>query len=186
MVPPSILLELRSKYAEMLAMRVADERAGQGRGAALDERRVRARMNDLAERFPGALREIDALPLTVIERRIAELDATAEAKAEPAPWMVAVALFHALTRGVLVAKRWLRGRKDVDDSFASRFSHDLSNLPFPADSRAWTSELASVARPPRGRLLDLVFVRLARDLRLSEAAARDLVFGEGRRQPSRA
>ncbi len=172
------LLELRAKYAEMLAMRLAEPRTGAPRAATADPRRLRARMNDLAERFPGALREIDRLPLSTIEQRIAELDAVVGAGSEPSRWMVAVATFHALTRGVLVAKRWLRGRKVVDASFAVRFAQDLPRLPFPADGLAWKGELASVASPPRGRLLDLVFARLARELGTSEGAARHLVFGD--------
>ena len=154
-------------------------------GAPADPRQLRARMSELAARFPGALRETDELTLDAIDCRIAALDAVAGQRGEALPWMEAVALFHALTRGALVAKRWLNGRKQVDDGHAALFARDLQALPFPEDSRAWACDLARVASPPRGRLLDLVFTRLARQLAVPEADARALVFGAGRRARGR-
>src|SRR4051812_10405817 len=74
----------------------------------------RRAMAALACRFPGALREIDELPLQEITDRI---DALRAAEADPAqelPWMRAIARFHALTRGALVAKKWLRGSRTPD------------------------------------------------------------------------
>ncbi len=162
--------ELRSKYAEMHAMRLADA------GGADDARRVRLRMQRLAERHPGALREIDALPLAEIRRRIAALDAVLAGEREPDPWVEAVARFHALTRGVLVAKRWLGRRRRVDDALQREFERELLALPYPEDSRAWSAHLALVAAPPRGRLMDAVFTRVAASMGLPVATVRALVF----------
>jgi len=170
------LEELRGKYAEMLAMRVAH--------AAGDEEadEVRERMAALAARFPGALREIDDLELAEIRRKIAAIDAVLAGEQEVERWMEAVALFHALTRGALSAKRWLGGRKTVDLSVQGRFSEAAGALPHADDTRAWAADLALLASPPRGRLTDAVFARVARTLGIPEREARRLVFGVPRRE----
>ncbi len=170
------LEELRGKYAEMLAMRVA-HRAGDE-----DPDEARERMAALAARFPGALREIDDLELAEIRKRIEALDAVLAGDQQVDPWMEAVALFHALTRGALSAKRWLGGRKDVDASVQGRFTLAAGELPHGEDTRAWAADLALVASPPRGRLTDVVFARLARTLGVPEREARRLVFGVPRRE----
>ena len=168
------LEELRAKYAQMLAMRVAH--------AAGDEDEARARMAEVASRFPGALREIDDLELAEIERRIEVLGEVLEARREAEPWMEAVVLFHAMARGALCAKRWLGGRKRVDDEVAQAFERAVPSLLFPEDARVWGSDLARIASPPRGRLMEVVFGRLAVELGISERAARRLVFGVSRRE----
>jgi hypothetical protein len=162
---------MRGKYAEMLAMRIehADGRE--------DPSRVRPRMSDLAARFPGALREIDRLELFEIERRVARLDAFIEAAGEEEPWMEAVAHFHRLARGALSAKRWLGGRRVVDDSLVLAFVRETAPLPFAHEIQSWRADLATIASPPRGRLMDVVFARLARELGVTDAGARELVFG---------
>lgn len=167
---------MRGKYAEMLAMRV--EHAGGDE----DEARVRPRMSDLASRFPGALREIDRLELAEIRRRIASLDAVIEDSAEPEPWMGAVARFHRLARGALGAKRWLDRRRAVSEAVAVAFDREVSALEFAEEIQAWRDDLAAIAAPPRGRVMDLVFGRLARDLGISELVARELVFGTAKRR----
>ncbi len=172
-LPRQALDELRSKYEEMQAMRVADALPPQQRAP---EREVRARMRRLAERFPGALREIDDLPAAEIALRIRALEIVLATAGEAEPWMVAVALFHARTRGILVAKRWLRRRKRIDASLQELFERELLELPFPEDSRAWAPHLATVASPPRGRLLEAVYARLGGELQLPVPAVRALVF----------
>jgi hypothetical protein len=162
--------ELRSKYAEMLAMRLADAPGKH------DPRGVRARMRRLSDRYPGALREIDDLPLDELRRRIAGLDAVLAGAREAEPWMEAVALFHALTRGILVAKRWLGRRKRIDEALRLHFERELVELPFPEDSRAWAAHLETVASPSRGRLLDAVFARIGHTMGLPVPAVRALVF----------
>jgi hypothetical protein len=153
-VPGSTLSELRSKYEEMLALRRLKEPAD-----------PRPRLAALASRFPGALREIDDLPLHEIERRIAALAAAEREPASAPPWMHAMTRFHALARGVLFVKA--RGAHPGDD--------------WPEEARLWRDDLARIARPPRGRLMDLVYERLARELGTTPAAAKRLVFGERRR-----
>jgi hypothetical protein len=167
---------LRDKYATMLAMRVAHDSGEE------DAAEVRVRMAELASRFPGALRELDDLELDDIRCRIAALEEVLRGAREVEPWMEAVALFHALARGALSAKRWLAGRKRIDAAVRGAFAAEASALDFPEEARAWTDDLARIASPPRGRVLDVIFPRLARTLGTSEAAARQLVFGAPRRE----
>jgi hypothetical protein len=174
--PTSALEELRAKYVEMLAMR-AEHASGTE-----DAEAVRPRMAELAARFPGALREIDDLELDEIRRRVSALGEVLGGEREPEPWMAAVARFHELTRGALCAKRWLAGRKRVDASVQAAFERAVADLAFPEDARRWAHDLARVASPPRGRVTDLVFSRLARELGRSERDTRRLVFGAPRRE----
>jgi hypothetical protein len=167
---------LRAKYVEMLEMRIAHDSGDDN--AAL----ARARMAALASRFPGALREIDDLELDMIRDRIVRLEAVLRDGADADRWMEAVALFHSVARGALCAKRWLGGRKRVDAALERAYAADVPGLPFPEDARAWEGDLASVASPPRGRLMDLVFARVAQILRTTRRDARQLVFGPPRRE----
>jgi hypothetical protein len=175
-VPLAALEELLAKYAQMLAMRVAHASGDD------DADEARARMAEVASRFPGALREIDDLELEEIRRRIEVLGEVVHAGREAEPWMEAVAMFHAMARGALCAKRWLGGRKRVDSVVEREFERGVSLLLFPEDARGWRSDLARIASPPRGRVMDVVFARLAGELGISERAARRLVFGVPRRE----
>jgi hypothetical protein len=164
---------LRAKYAEMLAMRLEHE---EGREDAQD---VRRRMAELALHYPGALREIDDLPLSELHARVLALDAAMRG-GRTADWMRAVGLFHALMRGALCAKRWLAGRKRLDGGIEQLFASALPGLSFPDDAEVWQEDLARLAAPPDGRVSSLVFERIAEHLGETQAAARALVFGVSR------
>jgi hypothetical protein len=168
--PLSALDELRGKYREMLAMRLAQRDGTEEMGE------VRARMMALASRFPGALREIDELALDAIRVRIGELERALQRPDAVLPWMAAVALFHTLTRGALSAKRWLGGRRTITREVEEAFAAELHQLPFSADAREWTNDLASLAAPPEGRLTILVFGRVALAMGITASEARGLVF----------
>ena len=165
------LADLRAKYEEMLRLRLLHSSS--------DEPDPRRAMAALAGRFPGALREIDALPLPEIRARIDALRAAESDTSRAAPWMRATARFHALTRGALSAKRWLAGGKAPD---AQAFARDLPSLRHVDDARQWSANLEDIARPPRGRILDLVFARIAAELGVTREEARVLVFGPARRK----
>jgi hypothetical protein len=169
------LEQLRFKYGEMLSMRLVHESGEE------DPAQARQRMASLAAQFPGALREIDGLELAVIRERIRRLDAVLLGEAAVERWMHAVGLFHTLARGALHAKRWLAGRKSIDSATLSAYESDLGARPGNVDALAWMNDLARVAAPPRGRLMDVVFARLARTLGTTEVEARRLVFGPPRR-----
>jgi hypothetical protein len=171
--PPEDLAALASKYEEMLALRLAQDRARHE--PSFSEHTPREALQTLAARFPGALREMDELPLDVIRARIDDLRAAARDPSRVAPWMNAQSVFHALARGALAAKRALQGRRavtpDMVDALRARGG----------DGAAWADDLAAIARPPRGRLLDLVFARAGRSLGLGAEDVRALVFTSSRK-----
>jgi hypothetical protein len=172
---PDALVELHAKYVEMLAMRLEDGSPGD------DEATVRARMAKLASRFPGALREVDELELDVIRDRIARLEVALTDGARVERWMVAVALFHSLTRGALSAKRWLGGRKTVAPGLVLAYVAEITAAgAVSASALAWVDDLDRIASPPRGRITDLVYARIAQALETSEEEVRALVFGARR------
>ena len=169
------LRALRDKYEQMLRLRQLHARAK----AEPDfvEPDPRPSMVALARRYPGALREVDELPLDVIEARIAEL-ALAEHDAERiASWMMAQAEFHRLARGALAVKRWLAGRPPTAEIEAA-FAAKLRAMPEGAreDAMEWEHDLHAIAKPPRGRVMDLVYARLARTLGVDVSAARATVL----------
>jgi hypothetical protein len=161
------LAELRTKYEEILRLRLAH--------GSTDEPDPRAAMAALAREFPGALREIDELPLDELRARIDAIVAT-ERGAAPLPWMLATARYHALTRGALCAKSWLAGRKEVTGETRAAFAREANALCWADDARAWEGDLAAIASPPRGRVTDLVFARVAAEIGVTEDEARALVL----------
>jgi len=147
--------ELRGKYEEMRALRLLA-----ASGLPHDPR---PQMVKLAARWPGALRELDALPGHEIDARVALLCRVEEGAVEPAPsWVGAMHRFHALARGVLYVKRSLRDGTDGG---------------WPGEAAEWRGDVARIAKPPRGRLMVLVFERLGRELGVTAAEAKRLVFG---------
>src|SRR4051812_43200333 len=103
----------------MLRLRLLHDRARED--AQFVEPDPRPAMAELARDFPGALREIDELPINVIRERIEALTVAEKDRARVEPWMHAHAIFHRLARGALVAKRWLEGRAlmpDLEAAFA--------------------------------------------------------------------
>lgn len=87
---------LAEKYETLGEMRRSDARGEPHREDAFYRR--------LAARFPGALKELDRLPLDEIDRRAAELGEAARSGAV-APWMRAALAYHAALREMLAAKR---------------------------------------------------------------------------------
>lgn len=82
----SRLRALSEKYATLAAMR---RREADGLPP-----RENAFYQALAARFPGALKELDRLPLDEIDRRRAELDLAAGGEVSVACWMTAVSAYH--------------------------------------------------------------------------------------------
>jgi hypothetical protein len=90
--------------------------------------------------------------------------------------MAAVALFHALLRGALCAKRWMSTAGLAGDDARRAFEAGLSAMAFPDDARAWIDDLDAIASPPRGRMMDLVLPRIARALAITVEETRTLVL----------
>src|SRR5207237_10173738 len=115
-------------------------------------------------------------PMDAIRARIDDLRA-AEDAGRPAPWMEATHLFHALTRGALCAKKWLADRQlrrpdAIDAEARATFERDAGSLCWGAAALAWRGDLARLASPPRGRVTDLVYARMAVALETTARAVR--------------
>lgn len=142
---------LLAKYEEMHAMRRAH-------AAGLEADDAPARMRALAERFPGALREIDRLPMPEIELRIAQLRA-----GERPGWARTLVAYHGWMR---VALRIKRARpRDADARVVREW---LATVHRPAADEPSLEDLDDAAviailRPPEGRLSRWVLGRIARD-----------------------
>ena len=172
-MPETDLRALRDKYERMLRLRLLHARAREEPGFV--EPDPREAMAELARDFPGALREIDELPVDVIRQRIAALAAAEVDTSRAEAWMRAHASFHRHARGALAAKRWLEGRPATPDLIAA-FARALPTLQNAKDAAAWADDLAVVASPPRGRVMDLVYQRVAAELDIDVAAARASVM----------
>ena len=142
----------------------------------------RSALSKLAARFPGALREIDELPMEVLSARLKALSSAEEDPSHVEPWMPAMAAFHRLTRGALSAKRWLDGKKEVDAPLRAAFAAATlaSEVPSAEDARAWADDLHRIAAPPDGRITILVYERIGLAFGISPAEAKTLVFGVAR------
>jgi hypothetical protein len=148
---PECLRALREKYVEMRALREAHD-AG-------DPEDPRPRMRALARRFPGALREIDELPLDVIDARLAALDAALGGRGPVPAWARTLVAYHGWMRVALRLKRELAPRRDAEAATGWIRAHR------PAPGEPTTEELLAavepILRPPGGRLSRWVLARLA-------------------------
>jgi hypothetical protein len=172
------LAALRSKYREMQRLRSAqdaDVAAGRDHAPSRDELRA------LAREFPGALAEIDRIPPTVLARRAHELDALLAHDPLPpaASWPVWIRGWlgvHRGLRGALAIKAWLAGRRVIDADTERALAQAMPQLSFADEARDWLDALPDVAAPPRGRLVDLVFDRVARELAIDVPRLRALLM----------
>lgn len=174
MASAASLRALRGKYVAIVELRSAHASGTE------DPRAVRPRLAELAREFPGALREVDQLALEDVHARIAELDSVLAEERATAPWMTAIALFHALFRGALCAKRWMSTVGVTAKEARRAFEADLPALAYPDDARAWLDDLDAIASPPRGRLTELVLARIANAMAITPEEARALVVPSAR------
>jgi hypothetical protein len=153
---------LFAKYVEIRSLR----------SGGVDED-VRPRLRALAERFPGALRELDELSTDEIDSRIAALDRVVHEQASVEPWMAVMCRFHDLTRAALRAKRWLGSQRSIDDRTREAFVRAHAN----DEAIQWTEQLQELATPPTGRISQVVVRRVAREHHVSLEDAVCLVRG---------
>jgi hypothetical protein len=165
---------LREKYTRMRTLRVLHEQKKQD--PSFEEPDPRNEMASLAEEFPGALREIDVLPLEVIEDRIKELTlCEKDPERARAAWMVAQTLFHRVARGALKTKRWLGKRKTITTEIRERFTSELVNRN--SDLSDFTDDdLPAIANPPNGRVMEIVHAKVALMAGITTAESKRLVF----------
>ena len=164
------ILALLDKYREIKRLReehVAGESAD-----------PRPRLRALARRFPGALRELDELPMEQIDARLSLLG-EALASAQPVPVWVALQLgYHGWMRAALRIKRIAHGRGA--DHAAAEFA-ELSEryAPEPHDPPLASIDLAivvAVLEPEAGRLNPWVYARVASLLGVEPDVVRRALF----------
>jgi len=172
----SDLQALQRKYVRMLDLRNLHLRGRED--ATFVEPDPRPAMSELAREFPGSLRELDRLPLERIRARLIALECAVADEVRIEPWMRAQTQFHRHTRGVIAAKRWLSGRRHITAPVQKQFIAEIARFPHGVDALPFVHDLARIADPPGGRLMNLVFARLAESLGASESEARTLVFGD--------
>ncbi len=97
-----VAVRLSAKYVEILALRDAHT-------AGSDPPDVRVRLRALADRYPGALRELDRSDRAVLVARLAALDDVL-AGAPLEPWMLATDRVHRWLRVALRRRHVFRGR----------------------------------------------------------------------------
>lgn len=160
---------LRDKYERIYELRVAHDRAAND--ASFSEADPRKAMASLADEFPGALRELDRLPLAQIEARLASLASAEEDPSCVEGWMIAQHTFHTYARGALATKRWLATNAPDEMEFRKA-------LPaLRAEAALFATTLEAVAFPERGRVMDLVYDRTAGDLGMTVRELRALLHG---------
>lgn len=107
------LSRLARKYRLLQALRIDHERTGR-----IAEREV---LRALAGEFPGALRELDRMPLDEIERR-AEVLELAASGGPVEPWMQWLVAYHALLRAALFVKAEVARGIAIEEELAGRAS----------------------------------------------------------------
>lgn len=147
------LVALLEKYREMRRMRRED-----AAGLARDPR---DEMRRLAQRFPGALREIDQLPLDEIEERVRMLEAVVGGRAEPPEWARYFVDYHGIMRAALRIKRMCLGTANLEEALACVREGYEPAPDEPSLAELGAEAVAAITRPEGGRLNPSVFDRVA-------------------------
>jgi hypothetical protein len=134
---------------------LGDLRRARARGEGVAPRAV---LRDLAGEFPGALNELDTLPLEEIDRR-AERLAAAISGEPPEPWMAWLAGYHALFRAALSIKAL--SARPLSPERARELEARARSRAGGAASLIDEAFVHAVANPPGGRISAVVFARLS-------------------------
>lgn len=138
------LADLIEKHTTMLVLRAR-------RAEAPDAPPPRDELRALAERFPGALRELERLPPETLRRRVAELDRAARSGTSPPRWAEAQRAYHRALREALAA----RAARHVLEGSAPTPRPDV---------------------PGRGAMVAWAIARTATEVGLTNAECRALLF----------
>lgn len=180
-VTPDMIAVLRDKYLEIKRLRVEDQ-ACAARGLAHDPK---VAMAALARRFPGALRELDELPMASIDARLAELEAALVAHAVP-EWAALQVAYHGTYRLALRIKRRSARKGPLDDAALDRAIAELCALAAgraaaeapdePALAELDLADLRAILRPAGGRLHPWVLGYVARAAGVSPLRVAEALF----------
>lgn len=125
-----------------------------------------------AEEFPGALYELDRLPIEDIDARREAL-AAALAGGPAAAWMSAMAAYHALYRAALFVKGRVGKGRDPGPEEASSLARAASRH---AAVEVGIGFVHAVARPAAGRIGAAVIAEVAAREAVPEAALVTMLF----------
>jgi hypothetical protein len=153
------LLGLSRKYRTLSALR---------RGALCPKETLRP----LAQEFPGALRELDCLPMAELEARLRAVSAAERGEAAE-PWIAWMLCYHERMRVALDVKRRLRGARPSDWASLTEIANELAQR---SNTPADVGFVAQVSAPPGGRLNRLVFEQLERELGYPRAKLEQTLF----------
>jgi hypothetical protein len=146
------LRALARKYEVLARMRRDRERDG--------SIAARAELRALAREFPGALRELDTVPMDEIDRRTRALGEAAQGAAAVEAWMIWMTAYHATMRAALFVKARVARSLALSDDLARTVAEKATaHLGQPIDE----TFVRTVASPPRGRLNAFVFDRLGQE-----------------------
>ncbi len=163
------IARLAHKYARLLALRRA-----RAAGEPIPERAV---FRELAREFPGALYELDTLPLDALEARVAETERAAQGD-EPASWMRWMSGYHALFRAALFVKARTRSKAELGAARAE----ELASLASQHAGRDVDAAFArAAASPPGGRLQAVVLAELAAEANAPASVVKKAIFPQSRR-----
>jgi hypothetical protein len=158
------LEQLARKYRALGELRRA-----RARGEAIPDKAV---FRALAQEFPGALSELDNLPLDEIDRRGEALRA-AHAGGPAERWMPWMHRYHALMRAALYVKIRVARAPDLAEAEAESLATKATahaRVPVGPDF------VRAVKAPPAGRLKPLVLERLSAAFGAPSGEIRDALF----------
>jgi hypothetical protein len=167
---PVLLQALQNKYRTLHDLRVQDAPANV----------TRATFAALSAAFPGALRELDRVPMSVLLERNAAIAAVLAGSAEPEPWMQLQSAYHGFMRAVLRIRRGLRERALHDFTDPQHCLCAVAYVPAadePAAERFDRELLTKLWKPPSGRLNPLVMKQVAADHGVSVDVLERALFG---------
>ena len=164
---------LVAKYRVMLELRVEREGLEAEGVLRLDGRASEIRQaasRSLSKSFPGALKQLDQMPAALIRQRLDVLEGLENAPAGPVPeWCALEHAYHQVLRDLLAAKRWLgeHGSQGLSDDEIYEKWREAGLL----EASAWGSSadgqwVELIARPPGGRLSELVWQVLQESFRV--------------------
>lgn len=136
----------------------------------------RAELVALAAAFPGALRELDCLPLDELERRLLALRAVDRDNADIEQWMILQIAYHGFMRAVLRLRRLLRAAH-ADSPDSQTLLRYRQRPDEPAPQRFDAEALATIRKPPGGRLNPWVLEQVARDHAVTRACIETALWG---------
>lgn len=148
------LSAMRAKYEALIALRTAPA----------EEDAPRAELRALAQRFPGALRELDQRSLVELQARRSAMDAALDG-APPPDWFTPQDLYHRFLRAALRLRPALRAGRALPEAPDDELSAG-------ALGETW---LSAIDRPEGGRLNPLAYAFVAQQTGMSVPAVTLLV-----------